>query len=119
MSGVRAVRAGGLGTSPTGPTASAMEAVWLARGAHAQRQRLHLYRARKSSRSYLHRVLAGIGWCVRMGQKLVFVAQQPLLLTQSIAFASLQKKFCDVRVGYGKNSKLLGKNQLAHSKTPK
>ena len=42
MSGVRALRAGGLGTAPTGPAAGAVEAVRPARDARAQRQRLHL-----------------------------------------------------------------------------
>ena len=44
MSGVRALRAGGLGTAPIGPTAGAVEAVRPARDARAQRQRLHLRR---------------------------------------------------------------------------
>ena len=44
MSGVRALRAGGLGTAPTGPTAGAVEAARPARDARAQRQRLHLRR---------------------------------------------------------------------------
>ena len=38
----RALRAGGLGTAPTGPTAGAVEVVRPARDARAQRQRLHL-----------------------------------------------------------------------------
>ena len=44
MSGVRALRAGGLGTAPTGPTAGAVEVVRPARDARVQRQRLHLRR---------------------------------------------------------------------------
>ena len=44
MSGVRALRAGGLGTAPTGPTAGTVEAARPARDDRAQRQRLHLRR---------------------------------------------------------------------------
>ena len=44
MSGVHALRAGGLGTAPIGPIVSAVEAVRLAHDARAQRQRLHLRR---------------------------------------------------------------------------
>ena len=44
MSGVRALRADGLGTVPTGPTIGTVEAARPARDARAQRQRLHLRR---------------------------------------------------------------------------
>ena len=44
MSGVRALRAGGLGTAPIVPTAGAVEVVRPARDARVQRQRLHLRR---------------------------------------------------------------------------